>query len=196
MGDDRLSEIQWKQLLEQLPAHDRAAIGELPSVPVEPAHQDDDTSLSHVCLTMSPGSTFCGWTGDSSLAMEGQLSLSLSPGASVIIGRQEGGQTEYLDPAYLPTRTLPGTSQKVVSNNSRDNYVSRGHFMLRGSSQGIVFVNGVPRRGGGIRPPRNWTQMLSPSRRLFEEGEEFLIEKAASLKIHLPNGAVIEIGAT
>jgi|SRR5579864_463247 len=163
--------------------------------PIAPIHDKDDTSISHLSLCITAGSTLCMWSGTPSSETNGQIVLSLAPGASVIIGRQDGGETEYLDPNYRPTQIMPGTGQAVVSSNPEDTYVSRGHFMLRGSTQGIIFVNGVPKRGGGIRPPMNWTQMLSPSHRLFKEGEEFLIERGAFLQIHLPNGTVIMIGA-
>ena len=66
--------------------------------------------------------------------------------------------------------------------------------MLRGSAQGILFVNGVPRRGGGIRPPRNGTKMLAPANRPMDPGEEYMIEKGTAIKIRLPNGTEILLG--
>jgi hypothetical protein len=76
-----------------------------------------------------------------------------------------------------------------------DIYVSRGHFMLRAASRGIILVNGVPRRGGGLRAPRNGTMMVIPQRRLMGEGEEFLIESGAKAIVVLPNGSRVEINA-
>jgi hypothetical protein len=67
--------------------------------------------------------------------------------------------------------------------------------MLRGSVQGILFVNGVPRRGGGIRPPMNGTKMLAPANRRMGRGEEYMIEKGTAIKIRLPNGTAILLGA-
>ena len=67
--------------------------------------------------------------------------------------------------------------------------------MLRGNTQGILLVNGVPRRGGGIRPPLNGTRLLEPAYRPLQGGEELLIEKGSSVKIHLPNDTVILINA-
>ena len=93
-----------------------------------------------------------------------EIRLQLSPEAPVIIGRQEGGEIEYLDPRYAPSPIVPGTGRTILQQDGtpRDTYVSRGHFMLRSHATGILFTNGVPRRGGGIRPPRNWTQLLHP----------------------------------
>jgi hypothetical protein len=81
------------------------------------------------------------------------------------------------------------------SRDGRDVYVSRGHFTLRGDARGIVLTNGVPRIGGGIRPPITGTWMLEPSRRLMEPGEEYLIEHGAKVVLHLPNGTVVQICA-
>ena len=67
--------------------------------------------------------------------------------------------------------------------------------MLRGSVHGILFVNGVPRRGGGIRPPKNGTEMLAPAQRPMGQGEDYMIEKATAISIKLPNGTVILLGA-
>ena len=111
----------------------------------------------------------------------------------MVIGRQEGGEIEYLDPRYHPTQLLPNSSQRVVTSIGRgaDICVSRGHFMLKGSLHGILLLNGVPRRGGGIRPPRNWTMMLEPDHRMMKQGEEYMIERGAATKIRLPNDTVI-----
>jgi len=76
-----------------------------------------------------------------------------------------------------------------------DNCVSRGHFLLRGSVTGILFVNGVPRAGGGIRPPLNGTELLEPECRSLGAGEEYLIEKGSAIKIRLPNATVIVLRA-
>jgi hypothetical protein len=126
-----------------------------------------------------------------------ELVLQLQADEVVVIGRQEGGQIEYLDPSYRPTQMLPNSNERVVTSFGRgsDLCVSRGHFMLRGAVQGILFVNGVPRRGGGIRPPLNGTKMLTPDHRRMGQGEEYLIEKGASLQIKLPNGTVIMLRA-
>jgi hypothetical protein len=73
--------------------------------------------------------------------------------------------------------------------------VSRGHFMLRGSARGILFVNGVPRRGGGIRPPVNGTHLVQPVQRSFAEGDEYLVERGQGIKIRLPNFTEVTITA-
>ena len=77
----------------------------------------------------------------------------------------------------------------------RDRSVSRGHFMLRVSPLGILFVNGVPKRGGGIRPPLNGTYLCEPELRRLEQGEEYLIEHGKQIRISLPNSTQVVIVA-
>jgi hypothetical protein len=67
--------------------------------------------------------------------------------------------------------------------------------MLRGVSRGILFVNGVPRLGGGIRPPRNGTHLLAPEGRGLSPGEEYLIQSGTAMVVRLPNGTEIRIDA-
>ena len=123
--------------------------------------------------------------------------LGLAYGKGVVIGRQEGGGTEYLDPRFRPTQRMPGTFQRVVVDAHRhsDTFVSRGHFTLIGSPFGIIFVNGVPRRGGGIRPPVNWTQLIQPERRLMLPGERLVVVPGVAIKISLPNMMEVVIAA-
>src|SRR5262245_13456322 len=101
------------------------------------------------------------------------------------------------DPSYRPTQMLPNSNERVVTSFGRgsDLCVSQGRFILRGAVRGILFVNGVPRRGGGIRPPLNGTKMLIPDQRRMGQGEEYLIEKGTALQIKLPNGTVIMLRA-
>jgi hypothetical protein len=115
----------------------------------------------------------------------------------VVIGRQEGGEIEYLDPRYMPTRVLPDTNVMVVRRDGSvsDTWVSRGHFLLRASTEGIILLNGVPRREGGVRPPLNGTQLLQPDRRRLEPGEEYLIVSGMTATIQLPNGIQVIINA-
>ena len=123
--------------------------------------------------------------------------LGLAHGKGLVIGRQEGGGTEYLDPRFPPTQRMPGTSQRVVVDAHRhsDTFVSRGHFTLIGSPFGIIFVNGVPRRGGGIRPPMNWTQLIQPERRLMLPGERLVVVPGVAIRISLPNMMEVVIAA-
>ena len=111
--------------------------------------------------------------------------VGLAHGKGLVIGRQEGGGTEYLDSRFRPTQRMPGTYQRVVVDAHRpgDNFVSRGHFTMIGSPFGIIFVNGVPRRGGGIRPPVNWTQMIEPQQRTMAPGERFVVAPGTIIKI-------------
>ena len=73
--------------------------------------------------------------------------------------------------------------------------VSRGYFMLRATAGGILLVNGVPRRGGGVRPPVNGTRLLAPVQRALSPGEEYLIERGTVIVVRLPNGTQIQIDA-
>jgi hypothetical protein len=122
--------------------------------------------------------------------------VRLDPQAPLIVGRQEGGEIPYMDPSYRSTQIGPdGHCVLTHCGQGRDICVSRGHFMLRGSAQGIAFVNGVPRRGGGIRPPMNGTYFGHPERRWFTEGEEYLVEHGEHIRICLPNGTEVTIAA-
>jgi hypothetical protein len=67
--------------------------------------------------------------------------------------------------------------------------------MLRGCPLGILFVNGVSRNGGGIRPPVNGTALVEPEARWFAHCEEYLVERGLKIKICLPNGTTVTIAA-
>lgn len=123
--------------------------------------------------------------------------LHLAPEDTVIIGRAEGNGVPYLDPAYRATTIVPHTGRSILKSEGRgqDCTVSRAHFMLRGTGSGIVLINGVPRRGGGIRPPRNWTQLLVPNDRRLGSGEEYVIRRGESVTLLLPNGSQVRIEA-
>lgn len=60
---------------------------------------------------------------------------------------------------------------------------------------GILLVNGVPRRGGGIRPPLNGTRLVAPVRRRLEPAEEYVVERGRSATLRLPNGTEIDLHA-
>jgi hypothetical protein len=166
---------------------------------IAPLPHEDETGSSYLSISIIQGPTINLWSLEtpSEGKTEDERTLQLQPDQSVVIGRQEGGQIDYLDPRYQPTQMLPNSTRRVVTSRNRgsDRCVSRGHFMLRGSVQGILFVNGVPRRGGGIRPPMNGTKMLAPAKRRMGQGEEYIIEKGTAIKIRLPNGTVILLGA-
>ncbi len=126
-----------------------------------------------------------------------EYDLRLIPDRPVVVGRSEGEPPEYLDPAYRPTRIVPGTGQGVLhsSGTRSDLYVSRAHFMLRAIASGILFVNGVPRRGGGTRPPVNGTHLVVPDDRDLDPGEEYLIASGTRIIVLLPNGSTLRIQA-
>lgn len=126
-----------------------------------------------------------------------EYDLRLSPESPVIVGRSNGWPPEYLDPVYRPTTIVPGTGQAVLHSGGygTDHCVSRAHFMLLGVSGGIIFVNGVPRRGGGIRPPRNGTRLIAPEGRALSPGEKYPIEPGTAMVVRLPNGTELRIDA-
>jgi hypothetical protein len=159
----------------------------------------ETASSASLSVTVVDGAPLSMWSTVPAMKgkTKGELSVQLQPDQSVVVGRQEGGRIEYLDQSFQPTQMLPHSSERVVATVDRgsDTCVSRGHFTLRGSAAGILFVNGVPRPGGGFRPPLNGTQLLEPVRRPMGQGEEYLIEKGSAIKIRLPNGTSIVLRA-
>jgi hypothetical protein len=187
----------WGQagFLGQSPADglNTAIIGPHGNIAVEPAPENWQ-ALGISCGNLS---IFDGTLYDGPFKETKDLPLVLAHGEQILIGRQEGGETEYLDPRYQPTQQMPGTQQRIVINprDGKDTAVSRGHFTLLGSPFGILFINGVPRRGGGIRPPVNGTILLIPEMRFLGKGEEYLIMHGMSIRIRLPNNFEVEIAA-
>jgi hypothetical protein len=126
-----------------------------------------------------------------------RMTLQIAPDRPVVVGRSEGSEVPYLDSAYRPTTVMPGTGRTVLRHRGRgaDLVVSRGHFMLRHAAGGVMLVNGVPRRGGGIRPPMNGTWLLAPARRQLAPEEEYLIESGSGAVLWLPNGSEFRVEA-
>jgi hypothetical protein len=127
-----------------------------------------------------------------------ELALGLAPGRLVVVGRATPDcPVPYLDPAYRATPMLPDTQQSVLhGNDPADIFVSRAHFTLRSGADGaVVFTNGVPRVGGGIRPPMNGTKLMAPAVRYLEPGEEVLIPFGEAIAIRLPNRCVLQLKA-
>ena len=159
---------------------------------------DRDDGPSPGAISILSGSPLTTW---SSLPLTArsptEYALRLMPDSPVVVGRSHGHVPPYLDPAYRPTRIVPGTGQAVLHSGGygTDICVSRAHFMLRGVSRGILFVNGVPRRGGGIRPPLNGTRLVAPEGRALSPGEEYLIQSGAAMVVRLPNGTELRIDA-
>ena len=151
-------------------------------------------------LTFSPGSSLTLWTAVGTATEPGtkrEFKVKIASHRPVVIGRAEGHDVPYLDPAYRATRVVPGTGQSVLrgAECERDDYVSRGHFMLRADPAGIVLVNGVPSPGGAIRPPTNGTRFCSPAARPLDPEEAYLIGHGEVAVFRLPNGAEIRIDA-
>lgn len=92
---------------------------------------------------------------------------------------------------------LPDSQQSVLrGNDPTDEYVSRAHFTLRGApGGGVVFTNGVPQVGGGVRPPTNGTKLVAPTVRYLEPSEEVLIALGDTVTINLPNRCVLQLQA-
>jgi hypothetical protein len=169
----------------------------------QPAWQDprgdpDGGSSPSGGITVLSGDPLTAW---SSLPLternQTRYELPIMPDSPVVVGRSDGGSPPYLEPAYRPTRIVPGTGQAVLHSGGRgtDHYVSRAHFMLRAVPSGLLFVNGVPRRGGGIRPPIYGTRLLAPHGRELRPGEEYLIESGTAMVVRLPNGTELRIDA-
>jgi hypothetical protein len=163
------------------------------------AFQLDDCPIASASLSIQGSDTLdlCGCGTIVGISPSGELKLQLSPDRTLVIGRKNGGEIEYLDPRYQSSPFVPNSDRTILSRSMWDRCVSRGHFMLKGSphGEGLVLVNGVPRRGGGIRPPLFWTKLLAPECRMMAPAEEYLIPPGTSVKIMLPNSAVILINA-
>jgi hypothetical protein len=161
--------------------------------------EEPQVAVFAVCSLKITGDTCVTlWHGvDCEAGTTPECKLRLSPDRPAIIGRAEGHQVHYLDPAFRPTRLVPGSGQNIMQaeGHGSNMYVSRGHFMLRTAGRGVMLVNGVPRPGGGLRAPRNGTRMVVPERRHMTDGEEYLIDSGATAVIILPNGAEVQIRA-
>jgi hypothetical protein len=168
---------------------------------------DPSQSHCHVALLDGPSVTFWSCPGTAVSAITStqtvpdsvaELALCLEPSRLIVVGRSTGNSpVPYLDPAYSPTPILPDSGQSVLRGHEEsDNWVSRAHFTLRGApGGGIVFTNGVPRVGGGLRPPLNGTRLLAPMTRWLEPGEEVLIGLGEAVAIRLPNRCVLQLKA-
>ncbi|HYT88833.1 MAG TPA: hypothetical protein VEL76_09005 [Gemmataceae bacterium] len=169
----------------------------LPFPVTDPPNHESEEPVSFAGLSFEGGGLTL-WCDPGTTMVESpqsEIQLQLQPGKPVVIGRQQGGRVPYLDPAYTPTRVLPDTNRSVLTmaGDGKDITVSRGHFLLRATAEGLLLLNGVPRRGGGVRPPLNGTWLLEPERRPLGDGEEYLIATGSSARIRLPNGAKVRI---
>jgi hypothetical protein len=159
---------------------------------------DQDDGSSPGGISVLSGSHVTAWSSQALTACsQTEYEIRLMPDSPVVVGRYHGHAPPYLDPAYRPTSIVPGTGQAVLHSGGygTDVRVSRAHFMLLGASRGILFVNGVPARGGGIRPPLNGTRLLAPEGRVLSPGEEYLIESGTAMVVRLPNRTELRIDA-
>ena len=180
-----LSETRRTGTMLEAPRDWRPAVNALPEVVPPKVPEFGHESIAEISVI---GGSLTLW-GLQTLQETGpKVALRLDLDASIIVGRQEGGRIPYMDPAYQSTQIGPD-GQSVLTHNGhgRDICVSRGHFMLRSSPYGILFVNGVPRGGGGTRPPVNGTYLVAPTARWLAPSEEFVVERGQYIKIRLPN---------
>ena len=160
---------------------------------------DQDDGSSPGGISVLSGSPLTTWSSVALTACsQTEYAVRLMPDSPVVVGRCHGLLPPYLDPAYRPTTIVPGTDQAVLHSGGygTDVRVSRAHFMLLGASRGILFVNGVPRRGGGIRPPKNGTRLIAPEGRDLSPGEEYLIKSGTAMVVRLPNRTELRIDAS
>ena len=159
---------------------------------------DQDDGSSHGEISVLSGSPFTTWSSLPLVARSRtEYTIRLKPDSPVVVGRWHDQVPPYLDPAYRPTRIVPGTGQPILRSGGygKDRCVSRAHFTLLGISCGILFVNGVPRQGGGIRPPLYGTRLVAPKGRDLKPGEEYRIESGTAMVVRLPNGTELRIDA-
>ena len=149
-------------------------------------------------ISVLSGSPLTAWSSLGLTARsQSEYAIPLMPDSPIVVGRNDGLVPPYLDPAYQPTTIVPGTRQAVLHSGGygTDVRVSRAHFMLQAVGRGILFVNGVPRRGGGIRPPVNGTRLVAPEERVLSPGEEYVIESGTAMVVRLPNRTELRIDA-
>jgi hypothetical protein len=158
---------------------------------------ESDTGASSVCvLTSLSGAPVTLWSAEADTAPTTRLRLEIAPDRPVVVGRARRSDVPYLDPAYRPTPVVPGGGSILRHDgHGSDVTVSRGHFTLRQVAGGVLLVNGVPRRGGGVRPPVNGTYLLHPDHRPLEPGEEYLIPSGSTAVLYLPNRTALRLEA-
>ena len=125
----------------------------------QPAWQDprgdlDDGSSPGGGITVLSGRPLTTW---SSLPLternQTEYEFPLMPDSPVIVGRSNGGSPPYLEPAYRPTRIVPGTGQAVLHSGGRgtDYHVSRATSCSEpspvGYSSSTVFLGGEAASG-------------------------------------------------
>jgi hypothetical protein len=99
-------------------------------------HDDGPSSGGISVLSGSPVTTWS--TLPLTTRSQTEYDLRLSPDSPVIVGRSDGWSPEYLDPAYRPTRIVPGTGQAVLHSGghgshskSLPGFALTGHFGMQ-----------------------------------------------------------------
>src|SRR5881409_2876645 len=101
--------------------------------PIRALPDDSDSCASFCTIHSSGGMGVTVWSLPERVSAEKlEVRLQLSPERPVIVGRQNGGEVPYLDPAYVSTPIVPGTGKTILKKDGAgaDTYVSRGHFQL------------------------------------------------------------------
>jgi hypothetical protein len=109
--------LRWLLGLEKVTSADEPEMETLmiesrPNTVIAPANERmSDLGMSWGNMSISDCTLMAGpstWTED--------FPLELAYGGSIVVGRQEGGMTPYLDPHFRPTQIMPGTQQRIVIN--------------------------------------------------------------------------------
>jgi|GEM_PF-2835142 len=168
---------------------------EIESFMRESMEDQDSGNLSIVGLELIKGSPINLWSVNGLDPSQKDVSLELTDGMPIILGRQQGGSIDYLDEKYTPTMIMPNGKPILKGSGNNDLAISRAHLMMKRHSKGILLVNGVPGIDGNIRPPMNGSRLLEPEDRPMAPGEELIIERGQRAKIQFPNGTVLLINA-
>jgi hypothetical protein len=91
-----------------------------------PVHLDDCPASSSVSLSTSEFCSLTLWGDDRVESLPGgKLKTEVGRDRPLVIGRQSGGELEYLDPHYRPTPLAPNSARSILTGNEKDNWVSR-----------------------------------------------------------------------
>ena len=93
-----------------------------------PENAAQSSIISGCGLFLLSGTPVTMWSSpETALDARSQWRLMVGSDRPVIIGRAEGREVTYLDPAYRPTTIVPGTGRTILQNNGEggDDTVSR-----------------------------------------------------------------------
>ena len=82
---------------------------------------DQDDGSSPGGISVLSGSPLTAWSSFALTARsQTEYAIRLMPDSPVVVGRYHGLVPPYLDPAYRPTRIVPGTGQAVLPTQPPD----------------------------------------------------------------------------